>query len=59
MNLRSYETWISDVDAVLVRKVGVSSADLPDILYRDLYDDGHSPEEAAEEAIENAMGGEQ
>jgi hypothetical protein len=31
------------------------SADLPDAPYRDLFDAGRTPEEAADEAIENAM----
>ena len=43
------------VDDVLVRKVGVASSDLPDVLYRDPYDAAYSPEEAADEAIDNAM----
>jgi hypothetical protein len=46
---------MAEVDDALVRKVGVSSADLPDTLYRDLYDAGYGPEEAADEAIENSM----
>jgi hypothetical protein len=44
------------VDEALVRKVGVSSSDLPDFTYRDLFDTGCTPEEAADAAIENAMG---
>ena len=47
--------WMEQVDACLVRRVGVSSADLPDVPYRDLFDQGSTPEEAAEEAVENAM----
>jgi hypothetical protein len=33
----------------------VSSSDLPELLYRDLYDSGYSPVEAADEAIETSM----
>jgi hypothetical protein len=50
---RPFDEWMASVDEVLVRKVGVSSADLPDMCYRDLYDEGYSPEETAEDAIEN------
>jgi hypothetical protein len=54
-NRPTYDKWMAEVDDALVRKVGVSSADMPDICYRDLYDSGYSPEEAADEAIENSM----
>jgi hypothetical protein len=43
------------VDGALVRKVGVSSSDLPDCCYRDMYDAGCTPEDAADEAIDNAV----
>jgi hypothetical protein len=52
----SFGAWMARVDEALVRKVGVSSADLPDLAYRDLYDQGVTPEEAADAAIENAAG---
>jgi Family of unknown function (DUF5419) len=51
----SFEQWMAEVDEVLVKKVGVSSADLPDWTYRDAFDQGSTPEEAADEAIENSM----
>ena len=54
-NRPTFEQWMAEVDDVLVRKVGVSSADLPDVPYRDFYDVGSTAEEAAEEAIENSM----
>src|SRR4051794_30300723 len=53
---RTYEAWMAAVDAALVREVGVCSTDIPDVCYRDLYDSGCTPEEAADEAIENATG---
>lgn len=52
----SFEAWMEAVDACLVRRLGVSSADLPDIAYRDLFDGGSSPQEASDTAIENARG---
>lgn len=51
----TFEGWMAEVDDVLVRKVGVSSADLPDVCYRDLYGQGSTPAEAADEAVENSM----
>jgi hypothetical protein len=50
----TFDVWMSEVDAALVRKIGVSSSDLPDFCYRDAYDEGFTPEEAADEAIEAA-----
>jgi uncharacterized Zn finger protein (UPF0148 family) len=54
-NRPTFDVWMAKVDDTLVRKVGVSSADLPDVCYRDMYDTGSTPEEAADEAIENSM----
>ena len=51
----SFEAWMARVDGALVRKVGVSSSDLPDCCYRDMYDAGCTPEDAADEAIDNAV----
>ena len=50
-----FEMWKAEVDDCLVRKVGVSSDDIPDICYHDLFDTGCTPDEAADLAIENAM----
>ena len=49
-----FETWKASVDAVLTRIAGVVQDDLPDWLARDAYDDGVSPEEAAEICLEEA-----
>ena len=54
-NRPTFENWMARVDDVLVRKVGVSSADLPDMAYADMYDEGITPEEAADRAIEDSM----
>ena len=43
--------WMREVDDILLARVGVTSADLPDQCYRDLYDEGISPGEAAREAL--------
>jgi hypothetical protein len=50
----TFDQWMEQVDAALVRKVGVCSADLPDFCYADMYEAGYSPETAADEAIEAA-----
>ena len=52
---RSFKEWMAAVNEARVRKVGVCSSDLPNFTYRDLYDQGCTPEEAADAAIENAM----
>jgi hypothetical protein len=51
----SFDSWMARVDEAIVRRVGVCSSDLPDFTYRDLYDQGVTPEEAADAAIENAV----
>jgi hypothetical protein len=51
---RSFKEWMAAVNEARVRKVGVCSSDLPNFTYRDLYDQGVTPEEAADYAIENA-----
>ena len=52
----SFRQWMRQVDVILIAEFGVGSADLPDIMYRDLFDDGTSAEYAAKEAIRNAGG---
>jgi hypothetical protein len=54
-NRPTFDAWMAAVDAALVRKCGVNSSDLPDVCYRDRYDTGSTPEEAADEAIKNSM----
>ncbi len=50
----SFETWMKTVDQHVIRTVSLSADDLPDCCYRDWYESGCSPKEAAELAIENA-----
>jgi len=49
---RTFDQWMAAMDAILIRKFGLTSADLPDICYRDMYDDGESPAAAARQALE-------
>ncbi len=53
----SFEDWMRQVDAALVSQVGLSSSDLPDQAYRDLYDSDTEPKEVAQEILEEEMGG--
>jgi len=47
---------MSAIDAILVSRLGLSSADLPDVCYADWYDDGVSPRSAAARAVRYAKG---
>ena len=49
-----FEAWMAKVDAVLVKKCGLDSSDLPDWMYRDAFEDGASPASAAKEALKAA-----
>ena len=51
----TFEEWMKEVNQeILNRTMGaISYNDLDDWHYRDAYDDGVSPAEAAEEALEN------
>jgi len=51
----TFDKWMDAVDRVIENSIGLSSADLPDICYRDLYDDGATPASAAREAIKGVM----
>lgn len=50
----NYEEWKSRVNRHIGNICGMSADDLPDVNYRDMYDSGCSPKEAANEALENA-----
>lgn len=56
MAKRSFEEWMSAVDRILLDKVSMVALDLPDIDYRDMYDDGRPPSAAANKAIREAGG---
>ncbi|MCP4424433.1 MAG: hypothetical protein GY803_08085 [Chloroflexi bacterium] len=49
----SFETWMSQVDAAVSGMAFISVYDLADQPFRDWYNDGYSPREAAEEALES------
>ncbi|RMD98394.1 MAG: hypothetical protein D6816_16270 [Bacteroidetes bacterium] len=52
-NGMTFKEWMRQVDRELIRKSGLSSRDLADQTYWDWFFDGISPEEAAEETLEN------
>jgi hypothetical protein len=52
-----FTAWMKKVDAHIAAKCcGLTSDDLPDICYRDLFDDGTSPASAARKAIRYEKG---
>jgi hypothetical protein len=55
MNTQTFEAWMQDVDNAVERLTGMSTNDLPDVCYRDMFEDGVKPVSAARKAIRNAM----
>ena len=54
MTRMTFSEWMRKVDEILNRKCGLDSRDLPDVCYRDMYDDGMSPRSAASKALRAA-----
>jgi hypothetical protein len=50
----NFAAWMAAVDNVLVRLYGLTSADLPDYLYHDDFEDQISPRGAAAAAVRAA-----
>jgi len=51
MNKLSFDQWMQQIDNIFMDKLGLSYMDIADWYYRDAYDDGLTPLEAAEEAF--------
>ena len=52
---QTFEEWMKIVDSIIARKCdGMTSDDLPDFCYRDMFDDGCLPTQAARRAIAQA-----
>lgn len=49
----SFKKWMQQVDRYIAWLVGLGADDLADQCWRDWYDDGASPREAATEALAN------
>lgn len=50
----SFKSWMAQVDRATIEQSGVSVYDLPDVLFRDYFNEGLTAEEVAEIAIEEA-----
>ena len=48
---QSFNEWMAKVDKIVERKLGVSVHELPDMNFRDPYEDGVSPEEFVREDL--------
>jgi hypothetical protein len=50
-----YKNWMDIVDRLITNELGFGAFDLPDrrISWEDMFNDGWTPEEAAQEAIQN------
>lgn len=55
MKKKTFNEWMKEVNALLIKKTGMDSGDLADVCYRDMYDRGERPARAANAAIK-AMG---
>lgn len=51
---QKFKYWIDKVDTEVEKRVCMSVHDLPDCPYRDWYEDGVTPVQAARKAIKNA-----
>lgn len=49
-----FKDWYKKADSLCLAQYGLSLADLPDICYRDLFQDGYTPSQCVREAMANA-----
>jgi hypothetical protein len=54
MAKKTFEQWMSEVDAELRRIIGLTHRDLPDVTYYDWYEARVSPKTAAKRVLKNA-----
>ncbi len=47
----SFEAWMAKINRIVMNEAGVSIHDLPDMCFRDMFDDGCTPKEVAAEAL--------
>lgn len=50
-NDAAFTTWLNEVDELCLKKLGVSLDDLPDLLTRDAFDAGVTPEAFFEDDV--------
>jgi hypothetical protein len=48
-----FETWMAAVDIILTKRFGMTSADMPDWCWWDLWDENLTPSEAIADYLEN------
>lgn len=51
-NGKTLEAWLRDVDKVLIRRCGLTTGDLADQCYWDMWNDEVAPSEAAQVALD-------
>ena len=54
MSEREFEAWMAEVDANVNTRTGLSIYDLPDVAFREMFDDGETPSGVAEVALSEA-----
>lgn len=50
-----FDIWMKQVDAILVRKCGLESSDLPDQCYHMIYEDGLQPIDAVDAVLDDCQ----
>lgn len=50
---KTFQQWLEEIDDILAIRIGLSHNDLDDWTYYDAWSDGMSPNEAAQEVLEN------
>jgi len=50
---RTLRQWIAEVDAIISQRIGISVHDLADFAIWDSWNDGVTPEEGADMALDN------
>lgn len=48
-----FSEWMGEIDAICWREFGMSIHDLPDMRFRDAFDDGVSPDDFMAEELGN------
>ena len=52
-NANDFTAWLGQVDVNMISTFGLAHDDLPDALWRDRFDDGLSPLDAIDAAVED------
>lgn len=49
----NYDEWMKEVDKIMISVFGLAHDDLPDVLWRDKFEDGLSPHDAIDCTMED------